>query len=772
MGKLKLLTRIFFLFLFFISAMAGFSQTGTVRGFVYEKETGEPVIFTNVLLKGTAFGSTTDVNGFYTITKVPAGNYILLVTSLGYDTLSVPIEVKQNEILNKKLMLPKASINLGAAEVTAEEEEKRSEVRISVTKVTPREIRQVPSAGGESDLAQYLQILPGAVFTGDQGGQLYIRGGAPIQNKVLLDGMIIYNPFHSIGFMSVFDTDIIRNVDVFTGGFQAEYGGRISSIMDITSRDGNKNRHSGKVSASTFGAKLLLEGPILKSKSENEGSVSYVFSAKNSYLNETSKSLYSYADSLGLPYKFNDLYGKVSYNSATGNKLNLFGFRFEDRVKFQHISDLGWNTGGFGSNFVLVPSGTQALIGGNLAYSTYKISLAEGDDKPRESTISSFNMGLGFTYFPGRNEIKYGFDILALTTNFNFYNAANRHIAQNGKSTEVAGYLTYKKTSDFLVVEPGFRIVYYANLAEFSPEPRLGMKMNITDHFRFKAAGGLYSQNLISANSDKDVVNLFYGFLTGSEELPDKYNNREIKSRLQKANHIVAGFEYDLSRHLELNIEGYLKNFTQLTNINRDKLFEDNEESADRPDIEKKDFIIETGQAKGIDFVLKYDIKRFYAWAVYSYAFVNREDGTRKYPPHFDRRHNANLVLAYMLDKKEKWELDIRWNYGSGFPFTPNAGFFEQLDFNSNINFDYTAANGNLGTIYGDVNSKRLSDYHRLDLTVKKKFKLSKNSNLETFFNLLNAYNNQKNVFYFNRFSGKSIFQLPIIPSAGLSIGF
>ena len=139
------------------------------------------------------------------------------------------------------------------------------------------------------------------VFTGDQGGQLYIRGGSPVQNKVLLDGMIVYNPFHSIGLFSVFDTDLLRNADIYTGGFGAPYGGRITSIMDITTIDGNKNKLSGKVSASTFGGKLMLEGPLFKKGSKS----SFVLSAKT-YLNKSSKTLYSYIDTAGLPYSYTD----------------------------------------------------------------------------------------------------------------------------------------------------------------------------------------------------------------------------------------------------------------------------------------------------------------------------------------------------------------------------------------------------------------------------------------------------------------------------------
>ncbi len=129
---------------------------------------------------------------------------------------------------------------LGEVEVSAEGQENKKQVKMSMIKATKKEIQAVPSIGGEADIATYFQTVPGVVSTGDQGGQMYVRGGSPVQNKVLLDGMIIYNPFHSIGFFSVFDTEVIRNADIYTGGFSAKYGGRISSVMDITTKEGNK----------------------------------------------------------------------------------------------------------------------------------------------------------------------------------------------------------------------------------------------------------------------------------------------------------------------------------------------------------------------------------------------------------------------------------------------------------------------------------------------------------------------------------------------------
>lgn len=313
------------LILLFSSFSGASAQTGIIRGFVYEKDNGEPVLYTNVYLYKTTLGATTDQNGFFTISKIPSGSYTLMVTYIGFDTLKIPITVNKNDLFTKKLYLSKSTVELMEVSVSASKQEKTTETQTSIIKITPREIMQIPAIGGQPDLAQYLQVLPGVIFSGDQGGQLYIRGGPPVQNKVLLDGMIIYNPFHSIGLFSVFDVDILKNVDVYTGGFNAEYGGRISSVMDITTRDGNKNRFGGKVDVSTFGAKALFEGPIAKAKTEDNASASLILSVKGSYLEQSSKLLYTYVNENGLPYDYLDIYGKISINAPNGSKVNLYG---------------------------------------------------------------------------------------------------------------------------------------------------------------------------------------------------------------------------------------------------------------------------------------------------------------------------------------------------------------------------------------------------------------------------------------------------------------
>ncbi len=780
------LHRSLFLFLFILMGVgATAQQTGTIRGFVYDKKTGEPMIFTNVFLEGTSKGASTDENGYFSIANVDPGSYTLRTTNLGYDTLRKEVQVEKGGIVNEKLYLQPTEVEIEEVVVSGDADEKKNQVKMSVEKITPKQIEQLPTVGGSADLAQYLQVLPGVVFTGDQGGQLYIRGGSPIQNKVLLDDMIIYNPFHSIGLFSVFDTDIIQNADIHTGGFNAEYGGRISSVMDITTRDGAKDQIGGKISASPFLAKTLIEGPISKPDKPGDGGSSFIFSTKHSYLERTSKSLYTGIDgidSAGLPFNFTDVYSKISFNGKGGSKFNVFGFSFNDQVTWKSISDLNWNTFGGGTNFVLAPAQTPVLIEGNLAFSDYEISLEEKGvedqlDK-RTSSINAFNFGLDFKYFPGgNNELKYGLDVVGNGTDFNFFNSVGRRIGQEKNNTEMAAYVTYKIKAGLLVIEPSFRAQYYASLSELSPEPRLGIKYNVNEYFRLKGAAGIYSQNLLSTTSNRDVVNLFTGFLTAPDDLQDEIRTKDgdtekITHPLQKANHYILGFEADPLEDLEVNVEGYFKDFTQLINLNRNKVFKDNPQNRDVPDIKKKDFIVEQGKAMGVDVVLKYQTPSIYLWAVYSLGHTTRWDGIREYDPVFDRRHSVNLIGTYRFGKERNWELNARWNLGSGFPFTRTQGVYEGINFQEDgIGTDYKNKNGELAFAYEDFNKGRLPAYHRLDLNIKRTFEISDRSSIVAEGGVTNAYD-RNNVFFFDRVKQKRVNQLPILPSVSMKWKF
>jgi hypothetical protein len=661
--------------------------------------------------------------------------------------------------------LSKKSRELKDVKISAKKEDKKFETKVGITRITPKEMKLLPSIGGEPDIAQFLQVMPGVISTGDQGGQLYIRGGSPIQNKILLDGMTIYNPFHSIGLYSVFETDAIRNADVMSGGFGVEYGDRTSAIVNVTTKDGNKKRTSGKLAVNPILAKAFLEGPLMKSKGDSTTSITYIASLKHSYLKTTSPALYgSFGEPYKsqLPYTFTDVYGKINISSNTGSKFSVFGFSFDDNVNYTGVSNLNWKSFGGGTNFVISPPSSNSLISGGVYFSDYKISLQEADARPRESAVNGFDANVKVTsYLPGHSEINYGVEFTGFKTAFQYYNFIGLEQEQNDYTTQLGTFVKFKKTfNDKFVFEPGIRIQYYASLPVARVEPRVAMKYNVSNGIRLKAAAGMYSQNLISSKSDRDIVNFFTGFLTAPDFEITKPDGTVANNNVQKAVHAVGGIEVDY-KNFEFTLEPWYKHFGQLITINRYKLLPTD-----------PDFSIETGDAYGIDYTMKFTKGRYYVWGVYSYGYVDRNDGRQTYPTPFDRRHNVNLLASYTGGKKSDWEFSARFNYGSAFPFTQTQAFTERMDFSNGISTNYLTQNGNLDINYASkINGGRLSDYHRLDLSVKKRFLTGINSSLELTGSVSNAYN-RDNIFYIDRVRNTRVYQFPIFPSLGVSWSF
>ena len=758
--------------------LTSFSQNCTFRGFVYDKETGTPLVSAIVTFKSSNQGAYTDGEGLFAIAELKPGKYIAYATNVGYDTVFFALEAKSGKVISHNFYITSKSNQLNQVYVNADKIRKTKEINISKTTIKPVQLTRIPSVGGEPDLVQYLQVLPGVVFSGDQGGQLYIRGGSPVMNKVLLDGLTVYNPFHSIGLFSVFDSDILKSVDVYSAGFSSEYGGRISAIVDVKTRDGNKNKFSGKVNSSPFNSKVLLEGPLKKYEA-GKSSISFIVSYKNSYLNKSAPVFYPNVNDGILPYSFSDLYSKLSFNSAKGSSMSIFGFDYSDAVDFPNSTSYNWKSRGLGTKFLLIPDGSKTILDGSVTFSNYLIQQIELDTRPRKSGINGYNVNLNFSRFVNESDkLKYGLEMNGFRTDFEFYNTLNRKISQNENTSEINAYFNYLKNfNKRVLLETGMRMQRYASLQETTLEPRLRLKYNISKRLRFKASTGIYSQNLMSAVSDRDVVNLFYGFLSGPTDLPETFMGEEVTSKLQKSRHAVAGFEFDINSISEVNLEGYIKDFTQITNINRDKIFDNTRENqATRPYYLYENYIVENGEAYGFDVTYKLENKRWYLWNVYSFNIVNRNDGRRTYQPHFDRRHNINIVGSYDFGKDFVWNANVRWNFGSGFPFTLTQGFYEQLNFNGGASTDYTTTNGDLGILYDDLNRGRLPYYHRLDASIKRKINFKREDKdskrkAEIIASLTNVYNRQ-NIFYFDRINYKRENQLPLLPSLSLSYSF
>jgi hypothetical protein len=755
--------------LFLLICALSLQGQNILKGFVYESTTGGALPYCMIHLSGTEIGAMTDVNGAFIIAKIPNGEYVVKVSVFGHADLFDTISISGGRTLVKRYDLNPDVISLDQVVVKGETERGVRETRTAVISVTPKELSKMPSIGGQADFAQYLQVLPGIVSTGDQGGQLYVRGGTPIQNMLLLDGMLVINPFHSIGLFSVFDSDIIQSADVYTGGFGAEFGGRVSSVMNIQIREGNKKRISGKLDVNTFGAKMLLEGPIVKLKNNRKTSMNYILSAKGSYLTQSSPVFYPYIKEL--PYSYLDLYGKLSISNINGSKASFFGFHFDDKVKYSELAAYGWKNYGGGMKFYIVPGTVSTTIEGAISYSHYISALNEYVEnyQNRSNDMDAYSANLTFNYMFGMSVLNVGFELTGNNTKYNL--GINESVDH---ATDLSLFAKYKYNfKNKILFEPSFRLQAYLSQSVVSPEPRLAIKYNITSKIRLKVAGGLYSQNYVAISSDRDVVNLFSGYMSSVKNsmLPSLFNGEEMDNSVQKAQHAILGLELDVIKNLSVNIEGFYKNFSVITSANRYKMFPDESQYNQVSEILTKDYLWEDGRAYGADISLKYEYKNIYVWLAYTLSWVQRNDGVITYNPHFDRRHNLNLLASYNFGKRNSWQADIRWNFGSGFPFTKTLANYPLITFIQGLDYDYVTSNEEHGFVLSDLNAGRLPAYHRLDLSIKKTFHIGERHAIAIALSVTNVYNYQ-NIFYINRTNNEVIYQLPILYNIGLSWKF
>lgn len=769
----------FLWFLLFVPISIWGQNTGTIRGKVFDQANGEPIAFANVQLFPDDQYTTTDLEGLFSFADVPAGAYELVISYLGYDSLRVPLTLEVGVIKYQAIYLQAGVQTLTTVDVSGQRERARSDVTIANLQINPTAIRTTPSIGGQGDIVQYLSSLPGIVSSGDQGGQVYIRGGSPVQNKILLDGATIYNPFHSVGLFSVFETEALATSELYTAGFPAIYGGRTSAVLDLQTRPGNRRQLAGQLAVSPFQAKVLVEGPLLPLKTESGNSISFLLTAKQGLIDATSQGLYQYAidtsffafadssdtqrSDLGLPYDWRDFYGKVTFSGRSGSQLDLFGFQFTDAFSVPGSAELEWTTTGGGTQFQLLPPNADLILNGSIAYSDYGIELRERDEAPRSSGIRAYSTQLDFIYFGTNSELRYGFRFEGFDTDFRFRNPIGITFSQEDFTSELAAFIQWKIDAGKWLLEPGFRMHFYTSQNTIRPEPRLAIKYRATRSVRLKAGAGLYSQNLIGTLSDLDVVNFFVGFLAGPEEsLFDPVTGLALANNLQLARHALGGLEIDLGKFVTLNAEVYYKDFNQLIQLDRNKR-----------EVEAPDFQREQGRSYGGDISIQYSHATVQLRANYTYGRADRTDEEQRYPTSFDRRHQVNLLGTIQFGAQKRWEASLRWNFGSPFPFTQTQGFYQGIPIERNpVVFDVLTGNYDLEALLSEtINGGRLVPYHRLDGSITYRLDLSRSQSIRFNASVTNMYD-RANVFYLDRTTSQRVDQLPILPTLGIEWKF
>lgn len=736
---------------FLLPSLAGAQdRSATIRGFVTDESDGQALSGVNVVLRdpeGTLFGAATDSDGFYAVTRLAPGRYALRVSFIGYRTVADTVDLRPGENRTLNLALEPDQAELDEVVVESDAEGGAARVTAGVQTVRPQDLRVIPTPGVSGDLAAYLTTVPGVVTTGDRGGQFFIRGGEPSHTLTLLDGMYVYQPFHVLGFYSAFPSDILNSADVHAGGFGARYSGRISSIIDVKTRNGNKRSFEPSVSLSPFVTSGLFEGPLVRDRISflASGRLSTVEEIASRYVNEP------------LPYRFGDLFGKVHAVLHDNHQLSVSALHTFDRGTLDRDARVGtadeirWSNTVYGARYVVLPKILPILAEVLFSISNLQTELGPPGEPSRSSEIQSFNLAVNIAQYAGRSVVDWGFFLRAPTIQSElgglYQNVASNYDRSPNPGFHVEPDLYLGRG---LRLRPGIVGQLVGNKGFFL-EPRLRAVWEGGPH-RISAAGGLYRQDVVGLTDRRDVTNIF----TAWTDTP--------LGRASRAVHALVGYGVTPVRGVDVAVEGFYKRLSSLyiSEWTAFPRFTSRLQEA-------------SGDALGVDVRLEVRRGSFYGFVNYGLSSVEYEAmqgslqhwfGTSRLafrPPH-DRRHQVNVLLSTTL---REFDLSLRWNFGSGLPYTKVRGFdgFVLMDGPVDV-FDEP---GIPRVIYDRPFGGVLPAYHRLDASVERSFPLGRRGELTLQASVINVYD-RANLFALDLFTLERTDQLPVVPTFGIKV--
>lgn len=762
--------------------------TATIYKFSEETDSSKYVVINGNKLELTPTkGAYSNQYGFYSIANVDNGKYALIIRSIGYEIYYKEIEIN-NENLRINAELNVSSLSTEEVEVYGDKDFSPT-AKISSVEISPTQITKMPQFLSEVDVFRTLQLLPGVASASEISSGLYVRGGSPDQNLVLLDEVIIYNPSHMAGFLSSFNADALRDIKLIKGAFPAEYGGRLSSVLDMYMKEGTKEKISGKAGLSLISSKLTLEGPITDESTFMVSGRRFYFDGLLALMPEDAPNYYFY-----------DLNGKVNLKLSENDRLyasaylgrDVFGYDenydydFQDR--YESGTDFNWGNKTFNIRWKHIASPTL-FTNFSFIYTNYNSNFDiydryyENGQIVNDNSFSSLTQIEDFTikgkaeYFGIDNHlIKFGGEI----TSHDFTSGASSSDLDD-IFTDIFGTRRISSLDASLFVQDewnindrlstnlGARMYYFQQGNYLRAEPRLSATYKLNDRISLIAAGAIAHQflHLIIRNDITLPTDLW--FPSTDKVLP------------QRSSQMVFGTHTKLGKDKSwtFNVEGYYKDMRNLLEYRDDAEFTLGIPLEDQ-------FTKGFGWAYGAEFYLEKKIGNFTGWVGYTYAqtkrkFADLNDG-RPFYPRYDRRHDISIATTFEIN--DRWEVGAAWVFATGQAYTMPTGVYQGVGLDGNSG--YVSENGlfDWGSAYqySERNGQRLPNYHRLDLNLMYKYEwfgLPWVASINTY----NAYN-RRNPFawYINEDydfnTGRSKKKLkqftlfPIIPSIGLSMEF
>lgn len=727
------------------------AQNVTLRGVVSDQQTGESLVGATVSvqligedngIKGTA----SDNSGYYQISNINPGKYLFTVRFVGFEELNDTLTISGNSgVLLKNVQLKPSSEDLGEVVVS----DKSTRGKVGQTRIKPESIGRVPAPSGTADLVNYIQMQPGVLVTGDRGGQLFVRGGTPSENMVLMDGTLIFQPFHIVGFFSVFPEDVVSSADFYAGGFGPRYSGRSSSVMDVRLKNGNLYEMGWSASVSPFISDVFFESPLAEGKS------SVLVSARGSLIEESSSTYLQEQQ----PLKFNSQLIKYNSNSNTGVGCSALLMRTYDRGKLDFESDqyFKWSNVATGMRCAGASEGSSlSFIEMNFGLSYFSNEAGGVGAGTRNSNIFKSNLDLNLTQYINDIRIDYGFFTSYRTTN---YDLMNRFISleANEESFLTTGAFVNLEipVTTFFSVESGVVATSYLRRLPTSLEPRFRFSVDLPFNLNgeFHGAAGMYNQPLVGLADFRDAGTAFTAWMLMPES-----------ERVLKNTHYLLGWQQSITNFFSFSLEAYHKDIKNTPVSVWSPIAEFSTELA-----------YADGSVNGFDTRLDFSQRNFYASLGYGYSITEYEtsqdhfviwfgESIQKYNPPHDRRHQINAQMGFDIGNLS---VNINWIYGSGMPYTRPMGFDSFFNFNEGMP-EVTDEYGTPRILLDRPFDGKMPDFHRLDLSVEQKFQLT-GMNMKVQLGTINTYN-QKNLFYYDVFYQRGINQLPIVPYLSLKL--
>lgn len=745
----------FALFIIFLTCQI--LMSATISGFVRDSGTNEAINDANVTIENTKLGSATNINGYFVISNVPQGKITLSATILGYKPFRKELILRNDESKRIEIKLDQEVFELESMQIEVETEEHQDEamnIRTGQLKLKPRNIK-TSATFIQPDLFRSIQTMPGVVSVSDYSTGLYVRGGNNDHNLILYDEIPVYNPSHLFGVFSTFITDALRDSKLIKSAYPAEYGGRLGSVLDIRSRDGNKEKFEGSVSFSLFASEAVFTGPVFDG--------GFLLAARRSHVDPILEMLGDEYPS----YYFWDGQGQIYQDLGVNDRLIFSTYIGKDDLDFNQFDmKMGWGNDTYALRWRHIFS-PKLYSNFKLSYSQFNINMDAFDALEYENEVSDVSLKNTNEFFASNDMLfKTGFEIQKFRTTYDQSFAGNQLMDIVGDNFIYSIFFDGSKTWDSrFTLKPGLRLNFNEEMNDehkFLISPRLSIKYMLANFSYLTLSGGRYYQNLFTVQQEDQSLQIVDNWFNIDDTVdPGICDNFALSCETTRK---IFGED------IKFTVEGYYKYMQNLQN------WKDRMASSD--DIIEEMlidsfFVNSKAHAYGLEFMVEKQLGKFNGNLSYTYGKVVKtiddpQEDKESFDAHWDVPHSFKTSLNYYLNKN--WSFGTILTFTSGRPFTENIGYYIETDEDGND--DVVAING-------ERNLERYPDYFRWDISANYTWHFKNRSKLLLNLSILNVTDRENIQGYIYKqnedtdLMERDVFpMLPILPSVRLSYSF